>query len=104
MGLHLHLYGIGMGGGNSNKLLLSSAGAMFTSLSTVPHRRSTQQEASYARVGLVQVPSRWNATIFIACNLRSEIHIPSKIPIFQPFDSRSHGHAISEQLLIPFTS
>ena len=70
---------------------------MFTSPSTVsaadPHRCSTQQEASYARISLVQMPSRWNATIFIACNSLSESHMPSKMSIFQLFDSKSYGHA-----------
>ena len=54
-----------------HKLSPSSAGALFTSPLNTPDRAvdpqhcSTSTRGDYARLGLVQLPSRWNATIFM---------------------------------------
>ena len=70
--------------GNGHKLPPSPAGAMFssplqTTTSAAQHHR---QEGDYARLGLVRLPSRWNATISYACFSLRETHLLFDIRLF----------------------
>ena len=66
---------MGMRIGNGHKLPPSPAGTMFGSpLQTTSIAQHRRQEGDYAILGLVMLPSRWNATIFVACKSLRDNH------------------------------
>ena len=66
---------------------------------------STPTRSDYARLGLVPLPSRWNATISsLLANRGARSHAFSTFSTFQLFDSESKWQATCQHYLIPMTS
>ena len=66
---------------------------------------STPTRGDYARLGLVRMPSRWSATIFVACiSLRDRSHSFLIFSIFSIFQFWIPRQAIHQHRLIPLIS